>query len=174
MNDERGFLLTELTVTIALLVVVLAVGFIFFFFCQRSFYEGEKKTIVQSNVRLAANYITKEVRYADNISATDMSGVKNHCLKLDDNNLKKVTKESDGSIQTQTITRDDCLTGLSFSVDKNNNNNKVVLIFTITGNGGTLKDDIVIESEMLLENISASKFTEIKNAQEIYFTKPQL
>jgi Tfp pilus assembly protein PilW len=118
MNDERGFLLTELTVTIALLVVVLAVGFIFFFLCQRSFYEGEKKTIVQSNVRLAANYITKEVRYADNISATDMSGVKNHCLELDGNNLKKVTKESDGSIQTQTqtITRDDCLTGLSFSV----------------------------------------------------------
>ncbi|MDD4261971.1 MAG: hypothetical protein PHS89_07240 [Syntrophaceticus schinkii] len=175
MNDERGFLLTELTVTIALLVVVLAVGFIFFFFCQRSFYEGEKKTIVQSNVRLAANYITKEVRYADNISATDMSGVKNHCLKLDDNNLKKVTKEADGSIQTQTqtITRDDCLTGLSFSVDKNNNN-KVVLTFTITGNDGTLKDDIVIESEMLLENISVSKLTKIINAQAIYFTKPSV
>ena len=173
MNDERGFLLTELTVTIALLVVVLAVGFIFFFFCQRSFYEGEKKTIVQSNVRLAANYITKEVRYADNISATGMSGVKNHCLELDDNNLKKVTKEADGSIQTQTITRDDCLTGLSFSVDKNNNN-KVVFIFTITGNDGTLKDDIVIESEMMLENISVSKLTKIINAQEIYFTKPIL
>lgn len=177
MNDERGFLLTELTVTIALLVVVLAVGFIFFFFCQRSFSEGEKKTIVQSNVRLAANYITKEVRYADNISTTmpdDTNGRTYYCLKLNDNNLKKETKGDNGSTQSsQTITRDDCLTGLSFSLDKKGNN-KVALKFTITGNDGTLKNDIVIESEMLLENISVSEITKITNAPTIYFTKPNL
>lgn len=73
MTDERGYLLVEMTVTLAILVIVLAVGSAFFFFCSRTYSEGEKKTIVQSNARLAANFITKEVRYANKISTSSFN-----------------------------------------------------------------------------------------------------
>lgn len=73
MTDERGYLLVEMTVTLAILVIVLAVGSAFFFFCSRTYSEGGKKTIVQSNARLAANFITKEVRYADKISTSSFN-----------------------------------------------------------------------------------------------------
>lgn len=174
-SDERGFLLAELTVTLALLVVVLAVGFLFYFFCTRSFDDGEKRTLVQSNARLAANFITKEVRYADNISASPIFGEETYyCVKLDGNSLKKETTKEDETQSIQTITRDEYLSGISFRVEKKDNG-KVVLIFNIKGNDGTLKKDIKIDSEVLLDNISSTDFNEeIEGKDTIYFTKPDV
>jgi hypothetical protein len=178
MNDERGFLLTELTVTIALLVVVLAVAFIFFFFCQRSFSEGEKKTIVQSNVRLAANYITKEVRYADNISTTmpgDPKGRTYYCLKLgeDANLLQEII--SPDNIKNRTITRDSCLETLTFKF--RTESVKHFVRFEIKGHDETRRQRRDISSEVLLVNIKDLKDvipegSEEFECSEIYFTKP--
>lgn len=179
MNDERGFLLTELTVTIALLVVVLAVGFIFFFFCQRSFSEGEKKTIVQSNVRLAANYITKEVRYADKISTTDTKMPNDrtyYCLKLGED-AKRLQEEiiSPDNIKHRTITQDSCLEALTFKFDFRNG--KPFVWFEIKGHDETSRQKHDISSEVLLVNIKDLKEVIPEGSEEsewskIYFTKP--
>ena len=48
MKDERGFLLAELTVTLALLVVVLAVSSIFSFSARGVFTEGEKRPLCRA------------------------------------------------------------------------------------------------------------------------------
>ena len=185
IKDERGFLLAELTVTLALLVVVLAVSSVFFFFCQRSFYEGEKKTIVQSNVRLAANYITKEVRYADNIIAYATSDVGEnikedlnisddttyYCLKLDNGILQEViTDESGDSIRA--ITLDARIDTLAF--DFITNEGKHFLSFTITGSDES-EHTRTITSEVLLVNIKKLPTELVDNPDNhyttIYFTK---
>ncbi|MGI6405249.1 MAG: hypothetical protein ACOX2E_01970 [Syntrophaceticus sp.] len=180
MKDERGFLLAELTVTLALLVVVLAVSSVFFFFCQRSFYEGEKKTIVQSNVRLAANYITKEVRYADNIS-TDQSkmpsGTTYYCLKQVDGILQEVISKPDGLTETRTITQEEDvrLDSLTFDFGPGTDSNDYFLTFTITGSDEASEHARTITSQVLLVNIKdLPEGFEWSGETAIYFTKPSI
>jgi Tfp pilus assembly protein PilE len=168
VTDERGYLLVEMTVTLAILVIVLAVGSAFFFFCSRTYSEGGKKTIVQSNARLAANFITKEVRYADKISTNSFNTC--HCLKLEDNTLTEIIKK-DGVIQsTREITRDSCLTDLSFRLESDDHG-KAVLFFIITGGDEMLRNDFKIESEVLLVNIRDLNGVTLEGS-EIFFTKP--
>jgi len=63
---KGGFTLIELIVTIGILVIVLATAYPMGNFGSKSFNNGSAKSDVQSNTRLAANYITKELRYSSN------------------------------------------------------------------------------------------------------------
>ncbi len=65
MKNQRGFTLVELLVGMVLLIIILAVGYGFYFFGNRSFTEGQIQSDLQQNVRLLADLINREVRYAE-------------------------------------------------------------------------------------------------------------
>lgn len=67
INSQRGMTLVELLVGIALLSAVLAIGYTAYSFAYNSFTRGEARSDVRQNVRLAADFITQELRYATHV-----------------------------------------------------------------------------------------------------------
>ena len=64
INDSRGFTVAELLVAVSMLVIVLGVGYSFYYFGSNSFNVGSEQSKLQQDIRLSADCITKEVRYA--------------------------------------------------------------------------------------------------------------
>ncbi|MCB2355923.1 PilW family protein [Clostridium estertheticum] len=65
IKDKRGFTLIELIIVIALLGVVILMGFSVLSFGYKSFNSQTDTTDNQSNVRYAMSDISKEIRRAD-------------------------------------------------------------------------------------------------------------
>jgi prepilin-type N-terminal cleavage/methylation domain-containing protein len=63
---KKGFTLIELLVTLAILSIVLILSFSMNLFGTITFNRGDKQSDIQSNLRNASNYITKELRYSSN------------------------------------------------------------------------------------------------------------
>lgn len=62
--SQKGITLLELVVSLAILGIVLAVGYSFFGFGADSHSRGEQKAIAHQNVRLVVHYIDRQLRYA--------------------------------------------------------------------------------------------------------------
>lgn len=62
-ENKQGFTIVELLIGLTVLSTVIAVGYLFFFFGYNTFNTGESRSWVRANVRLAANFITDELRY---------------------------------------------------------------------------------------------------------------
>ena len=71
LKPRDGFMVVELIISLALLLIVLALTFTFYSFGSSSFQIGETQTDVQQNARLAANFITKEIRICERIVIVD-------------------------------------------------------------------------------------------------------
>lgn len=71
LRTRDGFTVVELLIALALLLIVLALTFTFYVFGSSSFQVGETQADVQQNARLAANFITKEVRVCERIVVVD-------------------------------------------------------------------------------------------------------
>lgn len=72
-KKRKGLTLVELMVSIAIFAIVLSVAYSIFGFGNRTYYNGEKQYDIQSNIRLANNYITQQIRYAMNVEIKDSS-----------------------------------------------------------------------------------------------------
>lgn len=69
--DNSGFGLLELVIALSLLGIILTMGFMFFFFGAASFNVGEQQADIQQNARLAADFVTRELRIAERIVIVD-------------------------------------------------------------------------------------------------------
>ena len=63
---KSGFTLVELIATIGIVGIVLVAAYSMANFGNSSFNKGSAKSDIQSSIRLAANYVTKELRYSSN------------------------------------------------------------------------------------------------------------
>ncbi|MHB1454469.1 MAG: PilW family protein [Saccharofermentanales bacterium] len=70
-RTDRGMTLIELVIAMAIAGIVASAAFSLFIFGNRIFGLGNKQYNVQSNIRLAANQITDEIRYAVDIEILD-------------------------------------------------------------------------------------------------------
>lgn len=73
MNNEsqRGFTLIEILIVLTFLSVVIGLAYNYNFLGTRFFSEGEKRVNVQRNIRLAADYISQQLRYSKDVFITE-------------------------------------------------------------------------------------------------------
>ena len=71
INNKHGFALLELVITLTLLGIILAMGFMFYSFGVSTYRISEEQTDVQQNARLAADFIIKELRVAEKVIIVD-------------------------------------------------------------------------------------------------------
>ncbi len=74
-KEQYGLSVVELLIAVTILGFVLAGAYTFFGFGLSSFDRGTDRAVVQNNLRMAAEAITKEVRFAGSISIIDASTI---------------------------------------------------------------------------------------------------
>jgi len=67
LKKQGGFTVVELLIVLIVLTIVLSLGYMFFSFGLRAFSRGEQQSIAQQGIRNAANFISSEIRYAEEI-----------------------------------------------------------------------------------------------------------
>lgn len=67
LKQNEGLTLVELMVVLSLLGIVLVLGYMYFGFSVQAYEQGEKSAIAQQASRLVSNYVTKELRFANEI-----------------------------------------------------------------------------------------------------------
>lgn len=67
ISDKSGFTLIEIMVTLAILGMVMAAAYSFFNFGNKTFTMGEERSNVRYSVRMAADFITQQLRYATHV-----------------------------------------------------------------------------------------------------------
>ena len=89
-NSQKGFSLVELLISLSLLLVVLIMIYSFYYFERKTFERGEDQSVVQENVVLAAQFITDEIRNAEELSLEDSyeSGTGDCFIFVEDSVLK--------------------------------------------------------------------------------------
>jgi prepilin-type N-terminal cleavage/methylation domain-containing protein len=71
LRAKQGFTLIELIISLAILSIVMTSIISFFLYNNRVFAKGVDQFNVQSNIRLASDYITNQIRYATKIEILD-------------------------------------------------------------------------------------------------------
>ncbi|WP_027365945.1 prepilin-type N-terminal cleavage/methylation domain-containing protein [Desulfotruncus alcoholivorax] len=160
-RNQRGFTLIELVIVLALLSVVIALGYTIYFFGVNSFTMEEAQWKVQTNIQQAGMFITSDVRNAIDLEVLD-STPESFNFSNNDNYiyLDKVTDGSDTKYRVKkkdkngsTDISDAVIDELSFTLDKNEIGN-YTLNFNIKGN---LEDahGYNIVSNVMLNNTEA-------------------
>lgn len=105
LNNQKGITLVELMIALVLLGAVLAIGYNFIHFTQKTYTKSEKKWIAQSNARQAAEFINSELKTAF-YAEIDYSGEmeeKDIQLFVDDGKLLHEKKDDEPSQITDSL-----------------------------------------------------------------------
>lgn len=154
---HQGFTIVELLVALVILNLVLAIGFSFYFFGARAFAVGEVRSTLQRDLRLTADFMTRELRNVVEVelldSATDNFGDwpdHDHIYWTGDD----IVHRSGG---VETIKTEVQITDAVFdfiSVTDHDSRTSILLSFRLTG---TLSDqEYTVESDILLNNIRSA------------------
>ncbi len=68
LNKQDGLTVIELLIVLTLILLVLAIGFMYFDFGVKAFDRGERQTIAQKAARITSDFITSELRFAKEIT----------------------------------------------------------------------------------------------------------
>jgi prepilin-type N-terminal cleavage/methylation domain-containing protein len=71
LTSNKGLTIIELIISIAVLGIILISAYSFLFFSNRTFSKGVTQRNVQSNIRIATDYITSQIRYATAVKILD-------------------------------------------------------------------------------------------------------
>lgn len=148
MKEKKGFTLAELIVFLALLGVVLAIGYRLFFLGQNTFTRGSDRFELQSEMRSAGDFLLDELRNAVEVEILDAptDEADYHYIYLDGS---RIVHKYNGSTKVITlpIIRDEDLFTL-----KKDSGNKNFLGIRMTGirNGNTYD----LSTEVFLKNIA--------------------
>ena len=154
MKCQKGLGLIELMLALALLGLVLALGYSFFFFGTEAFDTGESRQNVQQNVRNLADAITDEVRFATNVDI--LSGVEdipqndgNYYIFIENDQLYFQDEDGDRSAMPGAVDDGTVIDSISFSGEGNR-----ILEFTI--NASKNQQNYQVESSVEPLNLTGS------------------
>lgn len=135
-NKEHGFSIVELMVALSLLGIVLALGYMYFDFGLGAFNRGERQAIAQQTVRLTSDFITSELRFANQIEINPEDGLIETGFKYFylDENSSIIFRDDDGA--TERTLADSSLDGMPYSIEFTSNVPDDVVIYTIDADNG--------------------------------------
>lgn len=159
LSSEKGITLVELVVAIGIASIIVVVLTQMFISSNKLFYKGEEKSFNQMHMRNAMNEITKDVRYAKNLTMLKdneiPSGPNDSNLTDKEKVMKYIYfKESDSSIVLLEYIND---SGVEkwiekkylenrIDIDKTNGNEKSYFTLIIDGDNKSVKYDITDKS----------------------------
>lgn len=147
MNVRKGFTLVELVIFLVLLGIVLAIIFRVFYVGHNAFAAGSTQFQLQSDLRKAGDFITDELRYAEEIDIADSPDDDGYCyIFLEDSRIKYQYKDDIRDITDPIITNDNI-----FEI-KRDSNGRNFLSINITG--AMQGKSYNITTEVLLKNVS--------------------
>lgn len=162
---QGGYSLVELVIVLALLGVILAIGYNFYFYTTQAFKEGEKQAAVQQNVRVVADFITKELRYASIIQILDSSASIPAAGSIFDD-FNYIFINSTGSVEHRSKTgsriifssdiNQSKITQIEFNIG---NSGDRALAFNISGTHSDGTHPFSVTSEILGENLAMLGFS---------------
>ncbi len=159
----KGFTLVEVIVTVALVSVVFAAIFSFFFFQTSTYSHGSDKSQIQTEIRLASDFISKELRYATKVSvATPSDSSLYNRLYIQDNKL--MFQPAGGTAIEKSS---DIFDPADFSVDIAGIGGEFIINYSLHGTKN--KSDYTIRSSVVMKNIST---TNNENGNQIYYQLP--
>lgn len=174
-KDKKGLTLVELLVTLAILSLVLSVGYGFYYSISRHYLVGSKQSHVHQNVRLAQDMIEKKIRHANKIiiipsgdpPPSSEDGDDYDRIYLDDDTNRIMLTVKDGAPQ-------DLLQGLSGNVKMELSFEKTeeyMVEMTIKGDPDG-KNEYVVSSEIIfLKTFSDNEVGNTGNQICLYSTK---
>jgi prepilin-type N-terminal cleavage/methylation domain-containing protein len=157
LHDKRGFTLIELIVVIAIVGLIISMAFSFYVFGSNTLTIGENQSNVQHNVRMAAKYITNELRIARTVEILDeipdeidIEPQKNYIF-VDGNTIKHIKTEDsiDKDIFHEASTKFSI--GMEFKI---NEDNAKILNFKIDAKYDD--QDFEVLSEVLIVNMAST------------------
>ncbi len=172
LRNNIGLTLVELILTLALMTIVLSLIYNIFFTGNKLFNISKAQTFIQSDVRFAADYITKELKNAiiicDNVDLVKEKNIY-YALVLEGNDgskhlLKKTYSKSNNATSVTEITVGNTLSDLKFSPSSNGS------LLSIIVSGKDKKQDYSLEFEIMLNNIDHVNIPEGTN--KIYYLTP--
>ena len=151
--NKDGISLVELLVALVILLLVLSIAYPLYAFGDRSFKVGSRQSIIQQNARMAADYITRELRYATNVKIyTDTSAIsipspipsdnEYNYIVIDGNTIKHLSKNG------QVIIPQGLSDGIEFELEFDQISSNMIQI-TVTGKQNGQVYDIVSEFNLL-------------------------
>ncbi len=132
-NNICGLSIIELLIAVALLSIVLAIGYNFFFLNYKAYQTGQILAEVQFDTRMASDYITFELRNVQEVSLADTSLTHHIDVDLLQASYPKVSTISFTIVQSGT---------------------RYLIEYSLTGSDPGLINVYQINSEVLLNNIS--------------------
>lgn len=153
-NDSRGVTIVELLVALAILSMVISLGYSIFGFGKISFNRGETKANIQQNMRLVSDYITKEVRFAYGAEILKESSLVPVSADINPDD-KYIFINNDGKLELRSsagsaIFSDTLMPGKNLILTFKNSNN--LLGIEITNN----IDNIAINTKVMILNLAGS------------------
>lgn len=132
LRNNRGISIIELLVACSLLVIVLGVGYNFYYYANQTFNFGLEQANLQNDTRIAVETISNELRYAENISdsafASEITTYK-HLYRDSDNTIKIDSYEK--GVPTTISLRGNTINNLKFSLEKEETTRGCMLTFDL-------------------------------------------
>lgn len=165
--NKKGFTLIEVILSIAIMAIVIQVGYSLFFTGNKSFEIGIDKGFAQQDARIVAEHLNRELRFSSKLSEDSLTGRYFSIEVLDNgydsNSLKKI--EYDG----ETIKSEEILISGKWDKVKLKNSSRIIEgLISIKTNQNT---NYNLPINIPLENIKNSLDLDIdlSNGEKIYY-----
>ena len=168
MKNNKGITLVEIILTIAIMLIIFQAIYSLFFVGTKSFNMSKDKGFAQQNVRIAADYITKELRTAAKITTIAPQDTIYYSLSLDSSkNLIRTKYDNTGSSSNKIVTLEE----IFFINSKDNDGNIKKGFIKVNTSSQENSQENNLEFEILLENLLEFNTEIPQNTSTIFYTK---
>lgn len=165
LYDNKGLSLVELVIAMGLLGMVLSLAFMYFFFGSRTFRVGEAQSNLQRDIRLTSDFITRDVRYASELTLLDSLDTPledgYNYIYMDNSSIQHINEGGETNPKTEGVIEE-----LSFHLKEVNEH--YILEFHIEGRDDS--QDYSQESEVVLINLQEGILEQ--NMEVLRYKKP--